>query len=446
MRLQSQRLELQPATPSLIQAAIDGPSALAAALAEACGAEVRIPDDWPPLYLDTPALYFMGERLRQDAEQHNWWLYFLLRRASEMHATEQAPREQPLLLLGTAGYKGPPDGHGIVDLGYSIVASEHRRGYATEASNALLSHAFEIPRVRCVIAETFAGITASIGVLEKCGFERVAVDAETGLFRFALTRSRWNRLRERVPLAGVKRICLWSGPRNVSTALLYSFAQRDDTEVLDEPLYAHYLRVSGADHPGREAVLRVMNADGDEVIRNLICGPSRRPVLFQKHMAHHLVDVDRTFLAQMNNVFLVRDPHEVVPSLAQQIPEPTLRDTGLALQWELVQELERAGRPPVILDAKQLLLDPWGVLAALCDRLQIPWTERMLSWEAGPRDFDGIWAPHWYHNVHRSRGFARWQPKAESVPPHLAPLVAECVPYYEELRSRALRASSPDRP
>src|SRR5262245_14504199 len=136
--------------------------------------------------------------------------------------------------------------------------------------------------------------------------------------------------------AGILRLCLWSGPRNVSTALMYSFAQRADTRVLDEPLYAHYLRVSGAAHPGRDDVLRAMEPDGAKVVRDVVLGPSDRPVLFQKHMAHHLVDLDRGFLAKTTNVLLVRDPAEVAVTLAKQLGTPTLRDVGIRAQCELL--------------------------------------------------------------------------------------------------------------
>ena len=238
----------------------------------------------------------------------------------------------------------------------------------------------------------------------------------------------------------VLRLCLWSGPRNVSTALLYSFAQRSDARVLDEPLYAHYLRVSGAAHPGRDEVLRTMEQDGETVVRTVVLGPSDRPLLFQKHMAHHLVDLDRSFLARTVNVLLVRDPAEVVVTLSRQIERPILRDTGLKTQCELLDELEARGQRPPVLDAKELLLDPEGVLRELCRRVGLAWEPAMLSWPAGPRPFDGIWAKHWYQNVWRSTGFERPRPRGEPPPERLVPLIEECRPYYARLVSRALKA------
>ena len=152
------------------------------------------------------------------------------------------------------------------------------------------------------------------------------------------------------------RINLWSGPRNVSTALMYAFAQRDDTRVLDEPLYAHYLRISDAEHPGAQEVIDAMIGDGARVVQEVILGPCDRPVLFMKQMAHHLIELDRGFLAQTTNILLIRDPEQMLPSLAQTLAKPTLRDTGLAMQSALYQQLLDLGQQPVVLDAKQVLL------------------------------------------------------------------------------------------
>lgn len=239
----------------------------------------------------------------------------------------------------------------------------------------------------------------------------------------------------------ILRINLWSGPRNVSTALMYSFAQRSDTRVADEPLYAHYLHVSAAPHPGMDEVLSSMSSDGDEVVRDVILGPCDRPVLFMKQMAHHLVEIDRSFLTKTANILLIRDPEEMLPSLAHTLPEPTLRDTGLAMQTALFDQLRALGQDPPILDARELLLDPAGVLAQLCDQLGIPFEPAMLTWPRGPRPEDGVWAKHWYHAVHRSTGFQPYQPKQETVPPRLMPVLAECRPHYARLYASAIRAA-----
>lgn len=234
------------------------------------------------------------------------------------------------------------------------------------------------------------------------------------------------------------RIQLWSGPRNVSTALMYSFAQRADTRCVDEPLYAHYLRTSGAQHPGRDEVLRAQVNDGERVVREQLMAPSDAPVLFFKQMAHHLLGLERGFLSQCANVLLTRDPREMLPSLVNQIPNPTLADTGYAVQSGLLDELRARGQTPPVLDAAALLSDPRGVLSELCRRLGLEFDPAMLAWESGPRPFDGVWARHWYHNVHRSRGFEPFAPKSAPFPRELEPLLAECRPHYERLRSAAI--------
>jgi hypothetical protein len=236
------------------------------------------------------------------------------------------------------------------------------------------------------------------------------------------------------------RIQLWSGPRNVSTALMYSFAQRGDTRVVDEPLYAHYLRVSGAEHPGREEVLAAQEVDGEKVVREVLLGACDRPVVFFKQMAHHLVELDRSFLAQCANVILTRDPEEMLPSLAENLGSPTLRDTGYAMQTGLLAELRALGQEPPVLVARELLLDPRGVLTQLCERLALPFDARMLAWKPGPRPEDGIWAPHWYAGVHRSSGFQKYTRRNAPFPARLRPLLAECRPHFAELARLALRA------
>lgn len=237
-----------------------------------------------------------------------------------------------------------------------------------------------------------------------------------------------------------KPICLWSGPRNVSTALMYSFAQRNDTIVVDEPLYGHYLRVSGANHPGRNEVLAAMNCDGNAVIAELLqrqksIVPQR---LFLKHMAHHLIEIDLEFLPQTTHIFLVRDPHEMLPSLNVQLPQAALADTGLKRQWELFSHLADRGERAAILDSRELLLCPGRILRKLCEHLELDFDSGMLSWEAGARPEDGVWAPHWYQAVHKSRGFSPYVPKRD-FPKRLQPLLDECKPWYDKLYEHSLR-------
>ena len=239
-----------------------------------------------------------------------------------------------------------------------------------------------------------------------------------------------------------QRICLWSGPRNVSTALMYAFGQRSDTEIIDEPLYAHYLHITGAMHPGREIVMASMQNDATEVIRDVILGPSKKRVLFMKQMAHHLVKIDRSFMQKTQNILLIRDPKEMLTSLTKVIGIPRLKDTGYKIQTELLLELREMGQSPPILDARELLLAPKDVLSTLCSRLGLPFEESMLSWERGGHPSDGVWAPYWYQNVHQSDCFAPYQPKSEPFPEELNSLLSECLPYYELLCADAICGNS----
>jgi hypothetical protein len=238
------------------------------------------------------------------------------------------------------------------------------------------------------------------------------------------------------------RLSVWSGPRNVSTALMYAFRQRPDTLVVDEPLYGHYLKVTRADHPGDDEVLATMDTDGGRVVREVLLGPCERPVHFFKNMAHHLTGLDRGFLGGLSNVLLIRDPADMLPSLAQQLPEPILRDTGLLRQVEILDHVLRQGDEPVVLDARELLRDPRGVLRRACSLLDIPFHEAMLGWPAGPKPEDGVWAKHWYANVHASTGFSAYVPKNDSFPEPLRPLLEECRPLYERLNRYAIQADA----
>jgi len=208
--------------------------------------------------------------------------------------------------------------------------------------------------------------------------------------------------------------------------------------VLDEPLYGHYLKVSGVQHPGRDDVINSMELNGETVVLDLCQLDYEKPVLFIKNMAHHLVSLDLTFLGQMQNLLLIRDPKEMIPSLVKHIPYPEITDTGMKRQWELYNFLGDQGKNPIIIDAKQLLLDPKGILTRVCQALDIPYYQKMISWKPGPRAEDGIWARHWYHNVHKSTGFQSYRPIKEPVPEHLSDLLMECDYYYQMLYQQAL--------
>ena len=225
---------------------------------------------------------------------------------------------------------------------------------------------------------------------------------------------------------------------------MYAFAQRSDTQVIDEPLYAHYLYTKyGADtaestHPATAEVIASMATDATEVVRDVILGPCDKPVLFMKQMAHHLVEIDLAFLEQTINIFLIRDPKEMLPSLTKVIGTPTLADTGFKTQHDLLISLRAAGQSPPILDARLLLEEPRSVLCQLCERLGLRFEASMLSWETGGNPADGVWAPYWYGNVHRSTGFAPYRPKSEPFPMELEEVLAACLPHYEVLRRDAI--------
>ncbi|MEC9415336.1 MAG: sulfotransferase family protein [Pseudomonadota bacterium] len=239
----------------------------------------------------------------------------------------------------------------------------------------------------------------------------------------------------------MKKICLWSGPRNVSTAIMYSFAQRQDTIVVDEPLYGHYLRISGAEHPGRHEIMQKINCDGNEAMKTLMAQKSlHHKILFMKQMSHHLQRINKEFLSKTENIFLIRNPKEVLPSLTKQLPNASIRDTGLDLQWQLFQELSSAGKSPIVIDSKELLINPEDILAQLCKQLSIPFLKGMLNWEPGPIKEDGMWAKYWYQEVHKSNGFMPYKPKPD-LSVELLSLFKECRPYYDNLVEHALTAT-----
>lgn len=232
-----------------------------------------------------------------------------------------------------------------------------------------------------------------------------------------------------------KRICVWSGPRNISTALMYSFAQRADTTVVDEPLYAHYLAHTGAKeyHPGAEEVIADQENDGQKVIEDVVFGEYDTPIVFFKHMTHHLVDLDWSFMKDTINVILTRDPKEMLPSFVKQINEPEMKDVGYAQHLELMEYLRSIGQSPIVIDSKEVLMDPRKKLTEICEFLGLSFDENMLSWKPGARPEDGIWAKHWYHNVHTSTGFQPYKPKAEPFPEDLRELLVECAECYDKI-------------
>lgn len=237
-------------------------------------------------------------------------------------------------------------------------------------------------------------------------------------------------------------ISMWSGPRNVSTAMMYSWRQRSDSVVVDEPWYARYLVVSGVDHPDRDLAIASQPTDPAAIIEGLLAH-CPRPVRFLKNMAHHLVGFDSPDLDSIidlsDNFLLVRDPRDMLPSLMARLGRvPTIDQTGLELQVTLFDRLTAAGSPPPVVVTSSLLRDPRHVLASLCDEMGLEFEEAVLSWPPGPKPEDGVWARHWYVSVHDSTGFGDYEPRTGPIEPELTELLERCRPLYERLCSAAL--------
>lgn len=244
----------------------------------------------------------------------------------------------------------------------------------------------------------------------------------------------------------VTRVAMWSGPRNISTAMLRAWGNRPDTFVCDEPLYAHYLLATAhTDHPGYEETIRHHETDWPRVVEWLTGPvPGGKAIFYQKHMAHHLLPgMDFEWVNRLTNCFLIRDPAEVLHSLVKFLPAPTAEETGVPLQARLFDEVcQHTGAAPPIIDARDVLENPCGMLQALCERIDVPFVEEMLSWPAGPRETDGAWAPHWYGKVHQTTGFGKYRVPVGSLPSHLVPILEEVRPLYDRLYEQRLRSSS----
>jgi hypothetical protein len=237
------------------------------------------------------------------------------------------------------------------------------------------------------------------------------------------------------------RIAMWSGPRNISTALLRSWGNRADTAVCDEPLYAYYLKETGLAHPGAAEVIAHHEADWQKAVAGLVGDvPGGKAIFYQKQMAHHLLpQVGREWLGQVTNAFLIRDPQEMLTSLLKFLPRPTLADTGLPQQWEIFEWVRaRTGHVPPVVDAREILENPRPMLDRLCDRLGVTFDEAMLHWPAGRRATDGIWAKYWYDAVERSTTFEPYRPKNEPVPEHLRDLLDQCRAIYDALHAQRI--------
>lgn len=235
------------------------------------------------------------------------------------------------------------------------------------------------------------------------------------------------------------RIAMWSGPRNISTAMMRSFENRADCRVIDEPFYAAYLARTGLDHPMRAAVLDFQPQNWAEVVAGLDALDG--PLVYEKHMTHHMLPgFGLDWSAGRANAFLIRDPAEVLASYTVKRAAVTLDDIGVVRQRELFErEADRLGRAPPVVQGADVLADPRGMLQALCAALGIGFDAAMLSWPAGPRDSDGVWAPAWYDAVERSTGFeAPREREAPTLPDELRRIAEAARPHYEALRAHRL--------
>jgi len=235
---------------------------------------------------------------------------------------------------------------------------------------------------------------------------------------------------------------MWSGPRNISTAMMRAWGNRADTAVIDEPFYAYYLKRTGKKHPGSEEIIAGGETDWQKIVASLRTEsiPSGRRIFFQKQMTHHLLpEVDRKWIVALTNCFLIRDPREVILSYIKKNPEPTSEDLGFAQQCEIFNFVrERTGKAVPVVDARDVLENPERILRTLCDAIGVPFDVAMLSWPPGLRDSDGVWAKYWYYEVARSMSFQPYQPREGNVPDRLSEIYEQCHECYERLYQHRL--------
>ena len=236
------------------------------------------------------------------------------------------------------------------------------------------------------------------------------------------------------------RIAMWSGPRNISTAMMRAWENRTDCVVSDEPLYAHYLLATGAEHPGRDEVIAAGETDWRKVVMQLQGRvPDDAAIWYQKHMCHHLTPgMDWQWINALSNILLIRDPLEVVASYLRTRDAVTADDIGLPQQAALFGYLTQRGEAPPVIDAGDFLQNPAGYLRAICQFFDIEFSERMLHWPAGPRVSDGIWAPHWYHAVWQSTGFEKPSQSQAKLTPAGIKVAEECSEFYQLLRAHRI--------
>ena len=229
---------------------------------------------------------------------------------------------------------------------------------------------------------------------------------------------------------------MWSGPRNISTALLRSWGNRPDTLVNDEPLYGAFLSETGYGHPVAAEIIDHYETDWSKVVAGLTGEiPGGKSIYYQKHMAHHLLPgMGREWVLKLDNCFLLREPREMLTSLIKILPEPGVADTGLPQQLEIFRMVEaQLEKTPPVLDSRDVLAAPERLLGRLCEELGVEFNPSMLSWPPGRRDTDGIWAPHWYGEVEKSTSFRPYKAKDEEVPGKFRDVLRECMEIYQVL-------------
>jgi Sulfotransferase domain len=234
----------------------------------------------------------------------------------------------------------------------------------------------------------------------------------------------------------IVRIAMWSGPRNISTAMMRAWGNRPDTFVIDEPFYAYYLKATGKKHPGADEVIATGETDWRKVVAQLT-GPFARTktIFFQKQMAHHLLsEVDREWLGAVTNCFLLRDPREVIASYVRKREDPEMEDLGFVQQVEIFDFIRNHTKstPPVV-DAKDVLGNPDRILRLLCEAVGVEFSTSMLSWPPGLRETDGVWAKHWYSEVAKTTSFHPYRPSHGEVPERLREIYDGCCECYQRL-------------
>jgi hypothetical protein len=237
------------------------------------------------------------------------------------------------------------------------------------------------------------------------------------------------------------RIAMWSGPRNISTAMMRAWENRSDCAVWDEPLYGHYLFKTGIAHPGAKQVIEAQGIDWRNIVERCIANPpNEKRIYYQKHMTLHLLpEIDRQWLSSLTNCFLIREPEPVIASYAAVREDVSLDDIGFVQQAELFEYVtQKSGTIPMVIDSREFLLNPEAMLRKICIRLDLEFEASMLSWPTGARESDGVWGKYWYDSVWNSSGFAPWREKPLNLDLKQQAMADQARPYYDQLYQHRL--------